>query len=212
MRLARTGRFGKPANPGPVRVVLAARWQRNPRSHDHSRAERGGRNPKRFDRGNLAAGESPLDLHTAEALHDLLLRDLLRRPVGEASVDPPAHARVSGVVGQREILVVLEEPEAHEERGEDRLGQRDHPQHGIELPHPAHDPHQFGERQQAVGLDAAAEALEGIHGFAVPRHGTLDEETRRVISAFQMRYRPARFDGVPDAETAAILHVLVTPP
>jgi len=52
----------------------------------------------------------------------------------------------------------------------------------------------------------------GKHGFAVPRHGTLDEETRRVISAFQMRFRPANFDGMPDAETAAILHVLVTPP
>ena len=52
----------------------------------------------------------------------------------------------------------------------------------------------------------------GQHGFAVPRHGTLDEETRRVISAFQMRFRPAKFDGTPDAETAAILHVLVTPP
>jgi N-acetylmuramoyl-L-alanine amidase len=52
----------------------------------------------------------------------------------------------------------------------------------------------------------------GKHGFAVPRHGTLDEETRRVISAFQMRFRPAKFDGTPDAETAAILHVLVTPP
>jgi N-acetylmuramoyl-L-alanine amidase len=52
----------------------------------------------------------------------------------------------------------------------------------------------------------------GKHGFAVPRHGTLDEETRRVISSFQMRFRPAKFDGTPDAETAAILHVLVTPP
>ena len=52
----------------------------------------------------------------------------------------------------------------------------------------------------------------GKHGFAVPRNGTLDEETRRVISAFQMRFRPAQFDGTPDAQTAAILHVLVTPP
>ena len=50
------------------------------------------------------------------------------------------------------------------------------------------------------------------HGFAVPRHGTLVEETRRVISAFQMRFRPARYDGMPDAETAAILQVLVSPP
>ena len=45
-------------------------------------------------------------------------------------------------------------------------------------------------------------------GYRVPRHGMLDEETRNVIAAFQMKYRPARFDGMPDAETAAILAAL----
>ena len=50
------------------------------------------------------------------------------------------------------------------------------------------------------------------HGFEVPRSGVLDEATRRVVSAFQMRYRPARYDGTPDAETAALLYVLTTPP
>jgi N-acetylmuramoyl-L-alanine amidase len=49
------------------------------------------------------------------------------------------------------------------------------------------------------------------HGFAVPINGTLDEATVRVIMVFQMKYRPARFDGMPDAETAAILDVLVDP-
>jgi N-acetylmuramoyl-L-alanine amidase len=46
------------------------------------------------------------------------------------------------------------------------------------------------------------------HGFAVPDHGRLDDATRRVIAAFQMKYRPARHDGEPDAETAAQLHAL----
>jgi N-acetylmuramoyl-L-alanine amidase len=46
------------------------------------------------------------------------------------------------------------------------------------------------------------------HGYAVPMSGILDGETQRVISAFQMRYRPARYDGKPDAETAAMLDVL----
>jgi len=50
------------------------------------------------------------------------------------------------------------------------------------------------------------------HGFAVPGTGVLDEATRRVISAFQMRYRPFRYDGTPDAETAALVQVLITPP
>jgi N-acetylmuramoyl-L-alanine amidase len=49
------------------------------------------------------------------------------------------------------------------------------------------------------------------HGFEVPRDGALDDATVRVISAFQMKYRPARYDGMPDAETAAILDVLVGP-
>ena len=45
-------------------------------------------------------------------------------------------------------------------------------------------------------------------GYAVPATGMLDAETRRVISAFQMHYRPARHDGEPDAETLAILDSL----
>lgn len=49
------------------------------------------------------------------------------------------------------------------------------------------------------------------HGFAVPASGELDRETRNVVRAFQMKYRPARFDGTPDAETAAVLDALVNP-
>jgi N-acetylmuramoyl-L-alanine amidase len=46
------------------------------------------------------------------------------------------------------------------------------------------------------------------HGFTVARSGRLDQETRNVIAAFQMKYRPSRFDGEPDAQTAALLEVL----
>lgn len=48
------------------------------------------------------------------------------------------------------------------------------------------------------------------HGFNwnVPRHGELDTATRNVLAAFQMKYRPARYDGTPDAETAALLAAL----
>ena len=51
------------------------------------------------------------------------------------------------------------------------------------------------------------------HGFEVPLNGQLDEATVNVLVAFQMKYRPALFDGMPDAETAALLDVLtaVTP-
>ena len=50
-----------------------------------------------------------------------------------------------------------------------------------------------------------------MHGFVVPQNDQLDEATRNVVSAFQMKYRPARYDGTPDAETAALLQVLITP-
>ena len=45
-------------------------------------------------------------------------------------------------------------------------------------------------------------------GYKVPEHGHLDLETRNVIAAFQMKYRPTHFDGEPDVETAALLAVL----
>ena len=50
------------------------------------------------------------------------------------------------------------------------------------------------------------------HGFTLPATGEQDKLTTDVISAFQQKYRPARFDGLPDAETAAILEVLTSMP
>jgi N-acetylmuramoyl-L-alanine amidase len=49
------------------------------------------------------------------------------------------------------------------------------------------------------------------HGFDVPQNGRLDEVTRSSLSAFQMKYRPSRYDGVPDVETAALLEVCTRP-
>jgi N-acetylmuramoyl-L-alanine amidase len=49
------------------------------------------------------------------------------------------------------------------------------------------------------------------HGFDVPQNGQLDEVTRSSLSAFQMKYRPARYDGMPDVETAALLEVCTRP-
>lgn len=49
------------------------------------------------------------------------------------------------------------------------------------------------------------------HGFQVPVTGQLDDVTRSALSAFQMKYRNARYDGQPDGETAALLHVLTQP-
>jgi N-acetylmuramoyl-L-alanine amidase len=47
------------------------------------------------------------------------------------------------------------------------------------------------------------------YGYACPTTGRLDDETRAVIAAFQRHFRPARCDGLPDAETATRLADLV---
>lgn len=48
-------------------------------------------------------------------------------------------------------------------------------------------------------------------GYFVPLWGELDNATRDVVISFQMKFRPARYDGTPDAETAAILAALTAP-
>lgn len=45
-------------------------------------------------------------------------------------------------------------------------------------------------------------------GYPTPQTGEWDVATRHVLAAFQMHYRPTRFDGTPDAQSAAILQVL----
>lgn len=46
------------------------------------------------------------------------------------------------------------------------------------------------------------------HGFGLTPSGLWDTETRAVLAAFQMKYRPALHDGEADAETAALLDVV----
>lgn len=54
--------------------------------------------------------------------------------------------------------------------------------------------------------DAVPDPATARAGLTDPER--LDAPTRRVIAAFQMKYRPARYDGQPDAETAALLQAL----
>lgn len=55
------------------------------------------------------------------------------------------------------------------------------------------------------------QAQLGRVGYRVPMHGEWDEATRKVLAAFQMKYRPQCHDGLPDAESAALLEVLNAP-
>ena len=43
------------------------------------------------------------------------------------------------------------------------------------------------------------------YGYGIEPTGTFDERTQIVVSAFQRHFRPAKFDGVADGETLAVL-------
>ncbi len=47
------------------------------------------------------------------------------------------------------------------------------------------------------------------YGYEVEQDGHFDEAMQKVVAAFQMHFRPARYDGVPDVETVAVLDALL---
>jgi N-acetylmuramoyl-L-alanine amidase len=49
------------------------------------------------------------------------------------------------------------------------------------------------------------------HGYNTSQSGDWDALTRDSLISFQMKYRPAKYDGRPDAEIAALLDVANTP-
>jgi N-acetylmuramoyl-L-alanine amidase len=57
---------------------------------------------------------------------------------------------------------------------------------------------------------AGTQRLLAAIGYETPQTGTLDDETRMVITAFQRRFRPSRCDGEADAETRARVAVVAT--
>lgn len=69
---------------------------------------------------------------------------------------------------------------------------------------------QYQYELQAEGLPEEADIQQLLlqAGYTVPLHGSWDEASKNVMKAFQMHYRPARFDGQPDAESIAILKAL----
>ena len=48
-------------------------------------------------------------------------------------------------------------------------------------------------------------------GHEIAPTGVWDAQSQRVLMNFQMRYRPANYNGQPDAESAALLQVLTNP-
>ena len=81
----------------------------------------------------------------------------------------------------------------------------------VRWPDPARVAQHLPDYEQRLPDVAWFQASLARLGYEVDLHGQLDEPTRRVIAAFQMKYRPSRHDGQPDAETAALLDVLLEP-
>ncbi len=57
----------------------------------------------------------------------------------------------------------------------------------------------------------SVQKMLATHGYQVELTGTMDAQTQRVLMNFQMRYRPANYEGQPDAESVALLWVLTNP-
>lgn len=63
------------------------------------------------------------------------------------------------------------------------------------------------ERGGLPGVRWVQDQLKRL-GYDAPGNGMLDKATKNVVRAFQMHYRPRLYDGIPDAETLAILKSL----
>ena len=68
----------------------------------------------------------------------------------------------------------------------------------------------LGERPpfEVVAVGPLQKALS-TYGYNIPQSDVLDDETRQVIRAFQMHFRPDAISGTPDAQTEAIALALV---
>lgn len=67
---------------------------------------------------------------------------------------------------------------------------------------------EFAAATDAPETVAATQEALALIGYGCPRSGTLDPETRAVITAFQRHFRPARCDGAADGETRARIGAL----
>jgi len=62
--------------------------------------------------------------------------------------------------------------------------------------------------QQAVSLCNVQSALQA-YGYGIEISGVLDEQTRNVLRAFQMHFRPSKVSREPTTDTVAILYALI---
>ncbi|AHM74269.1 N-acetylmuramoyl-L-alanine amidase [Yersinia hibernica] len=66
-----------------------------------------------------------------------------------------------------------------------------------------------GRNKNDLASVAVIQQALARYGYKIPQTGELDDETRQVITAFQMHFRADDFSGAPDVETEAIALALV---
>ena len=58
----------------------------------------------------------------------------------------------------------------------------------------------------------ALQAMLAMYGYGLTITGVFDEDTEKVVAAFQRHFRPERVDGVADASTITTLRDLIATP
>jgi N-acetylmuramoyl-L-alanine amidase len=75
-------------------------------------------------------------------------------------------------------------------------------------PAPIRDGRFFSRGDQGMPIEAI-QAMLVMYGYGLRINGVFDEETEKVVSAFQRHFRPERVDGVADASTITTLRDLI---
>lgn len=66
----------------------------------------------------------------------------------------------------------------------------------------------FARGDQGMPIEAL-QAMLGMYGYGLKITGVFDENTEKVVAAFQRHFRPERVDGVADASTITTLRDLI---
>jgi len=75
-------------------------------------------------------------------------------------------------------------------------------------PAPIRDGRFFARGDQGMPVEAL-QAMLAMYGYGLKITGTFDEDTEKVVTAFQRHFRPERVDGVADASTITTLRDLI---
>jgi N-acetylmuramoyl-L-alanine amidase len=75
-------------------------------------------------------------------------------------------------------------------------------------PAPIRDGRFFSRGEQGMPIEAL-QAMLAMYGYGLKINGDFDEDTEKVVAAFQRHFRPERVDGVADSSTITTLRDLI---